>query len=474
MLSIDLDRAVADGFTWRDGDRTYRFGPGAIDDAPGLLGDGYTLITTARSRDAAPPLSDRAAHVHELPPGYVEDTAGDLLDERHRRAAGRARRRPRRRHDQGARCSAGHQGGRGPDDAQRGRDDVAAPPGARRRPVDRLRARADRHQRSGAVGLAAAGRARRQRRQLARPRRRRHLHDDGDAGSRLRGARRRPGCSRARCPTAAASPTAARWRSGRCCRAGRSTRRGTGCTTWRSQTMVRGGRIEHGQANSALLPHTTAALRTRVPQALEQLDAAIGEPAEGVARRFAALAGATHLRELGVTEEQLAGCAQAAARAPGARLHAAARRRGRVAGDLRGGLVRVEGEASATVTATPDKVPGDADRLRGVPAVVAGLPARRGGRRLGAVELRGRVHVRHPLAGRQRRRHAALRRGGRRNRHPAVGARRPAQGARRRRLDADRTSTVRRRPPATNSPARWTPACPASSSARSPARPATS
>ncbi len=61
MLSAasDLDRAVAEGFTWRDGDRTYRFGPAAIDDAPALLGDGYTLITTARSRGAAPALVGR-------------------------------------------------------------------------------------------------------------------------------------------------------------------------------------------------------------------------------------------------------------------------------------------------------------------------------------------------------------------------------------------------------------------------------
>src|SRR5262249_10792208 len=83
-----------------------------------------------------------------------------------------------------------------------------------------------------------------------------------------------------------------------------------------SQTMVRGGRIEHGQANSGLLPHTAAALRRRAPRALEQLDAAIGEPVEEVARRFAALAGTSHLRELGVTEEQIAGCVQAASQRP--------------------------------------------------------------------------------------------------------------------------------------------------------------
>ncbi len=39
---------MADDFTWRDGDRTIRFGRGALDDAPGLLGEGYLLLTTER------------------------------------------------------------------------------------------------------------------------------------------------------------------------------------------------------------------------------------------------------------------------------------------------------------------------------------------------------------------------------------------------------------------------------------------
>ena len=48
-------------FTWRDGDRTIRFGRGALDDAPGLLGDGYLLLTTERSALAAPALAAAAA-----------------------------------------------------------------------------------------------------------------------------------------------------------------------------------------------------------------------------------------------------------------------------------------------------------------------------------------------------------------------------------------------------------------------------
>ena len=52
---------MADDFTWRDGERTIRFGRGALDDAPGLLGEGYLLLTTERALAAAPQLGERAA-----------------------------------------------------------------------------------------------------------------------------------------------------------------------------------------------------------------------------------------------------------------------------------------------------------------------------------------------------------------------------------------------------------------------------
>lgn len=61
-----------------DGARTIVFGAGAVDDAEGLIGDGFTLLTSARTRGLVPALSTRAASTVEVPDGLVEDIAGDL------------------------------------------------------------------------------------------------------------------------------------------------------------------------------------------------------------------------------------------------------------------------------------------------------------------------------------------------------------------------------------------------------------
>ena len=61
----------------------------------------------------------------------------------------------------------------------------------------------------------------------------------------------------------------------------------------------------HGNANAAMLPHTTVALRRRAPEALAALDDAAGVEIEALARRLANHAGAEQLRDLGVTEEAL-------------------------------------------------------------------------------------------------------------------------------------------------------------------------
>ena len=69
-----------DDFTWRDGDRVVRFGRGAIADAGELLGDGYVLLTTERGQATAPDVVARAAAVHHVPGGRVDEVAGDMLD----------------------------------------------------------------------------------------------------------------------------------------------------------------------------------------------------------------------------------------------------------------------------------------------------------------------------------------------------------------------------------------------------------
>src|SRR5215203_4491050 len=68
-------------FTWKDGERVIRFGRGALADAPELLGDGYALVTTERALAQAPALAERAKSVHQTGQGFVDELAGDLLDE---------------------------------------------------------------------------------------------------------------------------------------------------------------------------------------------------------------------------------------------------------------------------------------------------------------------------------------------------------------------------------------------------------
>ena len=68
------------GFTWRDGERTIRFGRGVIAEAVEVLGgEGYALLTTERAAAMAPAVVEGAAGVHMLGDGLVDELAGDLL-----------------------------------------------------------------------------------------------------------------------------------------------------------------------------------------------------------------------------------------------------------------------------------------------------------------------------------------------------------------------------------------------------------
>jgi alcohol dehydrogenase class IV len=67
-------------FTWQDGERTVRFGRGAIADAPALLGHTYTLLTTERAQAAAPDVVERASAVHHVAGGLVDELAAGLHD----------------------------------------------------------------------------------------------------------------------------------------------------------------------------------------------------------------------------------------------------------------------------------------------------------------------------------------------------------------------------------------------------------
>jgi alcohol dehydrogenase class IV len=74
-----------------------------------------------------------------------------------------------------------------------------------------------------------------------------------------------------------------------------------------SQTLVRVGGAGHGPANAAMLQHTIGALESRGP---------VPPEARELARDLAAQAGASRVRDLGVEQDALTRCADAAAQRP--------------------------------------------------------------------------------------------------------------------------------------------------------------
>ena len=83
-----------------------------------------------------------------------------------------------------------------------------------------------------------------------------------------------------------------------------------------AQTVVQRGLAAHGPANAVLLPHTLAALAGRAPRQLQALADAIGQEPAAAAARLCERTGATRLRDLGVTAEDLDACADTAAARP--------------------------------------------------------------------------------------------------------------------------------------------------------------
>src|SRR5205823_1283624 len=71
-------RKMTTAFPWQEGERRIGFGRGALADAPALLGDGYTLLTTERAAEAAPGIVAAAGNVIRVAAGRVDDLAGDL------------------------------------------------------------------------------------------------------------------------------------------------------------------------------------------------------------------------------------------------------------------------------------------------------------------------------------------------------------------------------------------------------------
>jgi alcohol dehydrogenase class IV len=296
-------------FTWHDGPRTVRFGRGALEGAPELLGDSYVLLSTERALAAAPQLADRASATHQLPAGRVDELAGDLLgsiDGGRIVALGGGRvidvAKALASATGGAvaavpttlsaaEMTSGHRRARGaPQDTPGVRPDVVLndPALSASQPPHQLAASA-----ANALGHAIEGPC--TPRSSPVP-----ALTAGESARLLAGdlADRDALALGALLSGAVIDST------------------GYGLHHVLSQTLVRFGGVGHGPANAAMLPHTAAALRRRAPDVLARLDAAAGVEMEALARRLAAAAGAQELRGLGVTEATLEACVAEAVKRP--------------------------------------------------------------------------------------------------------------------------------------------------------------
>ena len=311
MAALDISTAP---FRWDDGQRVIRFGAGALADAPGLVGAGYTLLTTARGQERAPELAAAAAAVHDVAEGRVDELAAQLrpavtgatlvalgggrvidvakalaaadpprrvaaipttlsaaeMTRLHRHATGVDAQTPRVRpaiviNDPALSASQ-------PEPALAASalnalaHAVEAPLTTLANPAATLIAH-------GAVRLLAAG--------FASPEPRR---DALALGALLAG-----------------------WAADAA---------GYGLHHVMSQTLARLTPAGHGPANAIMLPHTLAALQRRSPAAFATMAAAVGGEPASIVARIGARAGAPRLRDRGVPAEQLPACAEAAAERP--------------------------------------------------------------------------------------------------------------------------------------------------------------
>jgi alcohol dehydrogenase class IV len=303
------------GFTWRDGERTIRFGRGVVAEAVEVLGgEGYALLTTERAAAMAPVVVDGAAAVHTLGSGLVDELAGDLLGAVAReRIVGLGGGRVLDTAKALAAASGGtqvamavpttlsgaemtriHRRARGADQRAatvRARVVVNDPELSASQPLQELAASA-----LNALGHAVEGPCT----PLANPVATLAAHD----GARLLAR------------SLSEQPDREGLALGALLAGYVIDSTGYGLHHVLSQTLVRLGGAGHGPSNAVLLPHTTGALAWRFPDRLEALGAAVdGDPA-AVAARMCALTGTTRLRDLGIERDALATCAEAAAERP--------------------------------------------------------------------------------------------------------------------------------------------------------------
>jgi alcohol dehydrogenase class IV len=298
-------------FTWRDGERTIRFGRGAIAEAPALIGDEpYVLLTTARASATAPALAERADVVHLVPAGAVDALAGELLDvERDlvvalgggrvidtakavagTRPGGRVVAIPTTL--SAAEMTAVHRRPAGAEHRARSVRPVLVvndPDLSASQPIPELAAssaNALAHAVEACVTTYASPVPTLSAREAQRLIDAAWLLEDEDPG-----------------PVARQQLALAALLSGYAIDSARY-----GLSHVMSQTLVRIGEVAHGPANAAVLPVAIAALEQRMPRRVDP-DGTLRELAGRLARR----AGAEGIRRLGVDEALLDDCARAAA-----------------------------------------------------------------------------------------------------------------------------------------------------------------
>jgi maleylacetate reductase len=84
-IEVDAEHRSPDLFTFRDGERAFRFGRGVLSEAPTLLGENgfgeYVLYTTPRAESVAPDVVSGATRVAHVPPGPVPEAAAAVREE---------------------------------------------------------------------------------------------------------------------------------------------------------------------------------------------------------------------------------------------------------------------------------------------------------------------------------------------------------------------------------------------------------
>jgi len=293
-------------FTWRDGERTIRFGRGTAESANELVGVGYVLLTTERQRGRLPELERQAGAIIDVPSGFVDEIAAELLPQVVTTGGSLVALGGGRVIDTGKALAAAtghsvaaipttlsaaemtwiHRHVKGLDPAPgnvRPRVVINDPALSASQPEPELAASAANslgHAVDGAVTVTASPVPILAAREAARLTARAYSTDEPDRDALALAA------------LLSGYTIDASW---------------YGLHHVMSQTLVRLGGVGHGPANSAMLPHTMRALARRGLELVADVE---------LAERLADLAGATHLAAFGVDEAALDRCADTAAQRP--------------------------------------------------------------------------------------------------------------------------------------------------------------